>query len=131
MNICGPYILLRVYLDEFAVNNPIESSRDKDKIMGVYYTPFVDLKFGSKRSTIQTLGLFKQSDIDHFTLRFCLQKIVSKLKKLVSDGIYDPKTQQIIQVRLICCLGDNLGQVEIAGLRKNFSKIICLLGTRD
>ena len=31
MAISGPYILLTVYLDAFATNNPLGSSREKDK----------------------------------------------------------------------------------------------------
>ena len=57
MNIQGPYILLRLYLDAFASNNPIGASSGKHKIMGFYYTPFVTLKAGSKRTTVQTLAL--------------------------------------------------------------------------
>ena len=54
MEITGPYIMIRLYLDGFGTNNPIGSSRDDHKILGVYYTPFVSLEIGSKRSTIQT-----------------------------------------------------------------------------
>ena len=37
LGICGSYILLRLYLDEFSVNNPIGSSADKQKLLGIYY----------------------------------------------------------------------------------------------
>ena len=37
LEICGSYILLRLYLDEFSVNNPIGSSADKQKLLGIYY----------------------------------------------------------------------------------------------
>ena len=58
MEISGPYILLRVYLDAFGCNNPIGSSSGKHKIMGFYYSPLVHLEVASKRSTLQTIGEF-------------------------------------------------------------------------
>ena len=65
MDLTGPYILLRLYLDGFGTNNPIGSSRDDHKVLGVYYTPFQSLQIGSRRSTVQTLALLFESDIDH------------------------------------------------------------------
>ena len=105
MNLYGPYILLRIYLDAFASNNPIGSSSDKNKILGFYYSVFTTLLFGSKRSTVQTLALIDSKDIEEFTLRVCLKATIADLEKLVLEGIYDEKTQQTIQVRIICCLG--------------------------
>ena len=97
----GPYILLRVYLDAFASNNPIGSSSGKHKIMGFYYSIFNDLEVSSGRSTIQTIGLILQSDIDFFGLDVCLTNPILQLKTLVEEGIFDVKTQRNIQVRII------------------------------
>ena len=123
MKIDGPYILLRVYLDAFACNNPLGSSHGKHKVMGFYYSPFVTLEVGSKRSSIQTLALLLQKDIEHFKLNVCLQKVITDLKNLVIEGIYDKKTDKIIQVRVMCSLGDNLEQVEVCGICQNFSTL--------
>ena len=38
---------------------------------------------------------------------------MADLKKLVNEGIYDKKTNSILQVRIISHLGDNLGQNEV------------------
>ena len=97
----GPYILLRVYLDAFASNNPIGSSSGKHKIMGYYYSIFHDLEVSSNRSTIQTISLILQSDIDFFGIDVCLRYSILQLKTLVDEGIFDVKTQRNIQVRII------------------------------
>ena len=83
MNIRGPYMLLRVYLDAFATNNPLGSSHQKDKILAFYYSLFVKLKFGSSRKTVQTIAFVKQSDVDNFGLKTCLKDTISDLKSVV------------------------------------------------
>jgi hypothetical protein len=50
-----------------------------------------------------------------------LYEITQPLKELVTGGIYDPITKRMLQVRIICSLGDNLEQNPICGLLANFS----------
>ena len=57
------------------------------------------------------LALLLQRDVDFFGLSLCLKDAISELKDLVENGIYDQATNKRIQVRLIACLGDNLGKV--------------------
>ena len=121
MDINGPNIIIRTYLDAFGTNNPIGSSSNKHKIMGFYYSPLADLKVAAKRSTIQTLSLIFQKDIDHFGLRKCLQNSMQELKNLVDEGFFDEKSKTRLQVRVISNLGDNLEQNEVAGIKQNFS----------
>ena len=83
----------------------------------------VDLAVASKRSTVQTLGLIFQKDVDEFGLENCLSPIISELNELVSEGISDERTKNILQVRVVANLGDNLEQVEICGLLKNFGSM--------
>ena len=123
MNLEGTYILLRLYLDAFSGNNPIGSSSGNHKIMGFYYSPFVSAEAGSKRATIQTLALLFQKDIDHFSLNVCLKSTMDDLKCLVLHGIYDEKIKRNIDIRIIFCLGNNLEQVNVAGIRPNFSSM--------
>ena len=61
--------------------------------MGVYYSPFDNLVIASKRSTVQTLALIMQNDIDHFTLNVCLKEAMLDLKSLVIEGFYDDVTK--------------------------------------
>ena len=49
---------------------------------------------------------------------------MSDLKRLVLEGLFDKKTNIALQVRIVCSLGDNLEQNEIAGLRLNFSTMM-------
>ena len=63
MNITGPVILLRLYLDGYGVNNPLGSSADTNKILGVYYTPVLDPRIASKRQTVQNIALIKQATV--------------------------------------------------------------------
>ena len=67
MDLHGPFIILRVYMDGFGVNCPIGSSSTKHKVLGVYYSPFDNLEVASRRSTVQTLALLSQKDVDKFT----------------------------------------------------------------
>ena len=43
----------------------------------------------------------------------CLKEVWSELKNLVNEGIFDEKTNSILQVRVISSLGDNLEQNEV------------------
>ena len=110
MNIAGTFTLLRLYLDAFSVNDPVGSSSNKNKILGFYYSAFSNLKVASKRSTVQTICLVDSKDIAEFGLSKCLEKSIMDLKNIVINGIYDEKFQTFIQIRVICCLGDNLGR---------------------
>ena len=113
MDICGPYIPLRIYIDGFGTNNAIGTARDNHKLVGVYYSGIDDTKVGSQRSTITMLGLVNQSDVDFFGLAVCLAKIMSELRDLVVSGIYDKRLKKWLQVRIIANLGDNLGRHSI------------------
>ena len=57
MKITGTYMGLRVYFDEFSVNNPLGSAANSNKILGIYVSGFNDLKIASRRDTIQTIAL--------------------------------------------------------------------------
>ena len=57
------------------------------------------------------LALLRQQDIDHFGLSFCLKDPMAELKDLVENGLWDERTNKRIQIRVIACLGDNLGIV--------------------
>ena len=121
MNIDQPYILLRLYLDAFGCNNPIGSSSAKHKVLGFYYSIFTSLESCSKLDLIQTLALLFEKDVEFFGLSVCLKATIDELKKLVLEGLYDKKFKRHIQVRVISSLGDNLEQVSVCGIRKNFS----------
>ena len=113
MNIIGPYILIRLYQDAFSANCPLGSSASKNKILGFYYSPFSDLRIASKRSAIQTLALVDSKDIKELGMSTCLEATIADLKNIVINGYFDKKLQTNIQVRVIACLGDNLGQNEV------------------
>ena len=122
MDIQLPTILVRLYLDGFATNNPLGSSADKDKIVGIYYTILHNLKVSAKRNLVQTVCLIKQSDISFFGLDSCLRQLTDEMKGLVNNGFFEPHCGLKFGFRLISVLGDNLSQNEVAGLPMNFSK---------
>ena len=117
----GPYIPLRVYIDEWASNNAIGSSSTKNKICGFYYTGTWDLKIASRVGTVQTLALLDHKDISEFGLSVCLKPTMKELENLVLNGIYDSQSNTTLQVRILACLGDNLSQNQVAGILQNFS----------
>ena len=49
----------------------------------MYYSPFLDIKVGSRRSTVQTICLVNQVDIDKYGLSLCLKKIMLELENLL------------------------------------------------
>ena len=112
MDITGPFIALRVYLDAFSVNNPIGSASNKHKILGVYYTPFNDLRISSKRKTVQTLCLLFPKDVEKFGLEVCLKPVMDDLSRLVQNGMFDKRTNTNLQIRVIANIGDNLGKID-------------------
>ena len=121
MDITGQYIIGRLYMDAFGVNCAIGSSSNKHKILGIYLSPFADLRMASKRNTVQCIALIFPSDIEKFGLHKCLEKVISDLKLLVNEGIKDVRSNKTYQFRVVANLGDNLEQNELAGLLKNFS----------
>ena len=91
--------------DAFGTNNAIGSSSDRHKILGMYVSFLMDMKFASKRGTVQTVCLVSSKDIETFGLSFCLRKTISDLRNLVTDGYYDEKLKMRVQVRVIASLG--------------------------
>ena len=84
--------------------------------MGCYWNPLVTLEVASKRPCIQTAGLAFQKDVDDFGLDMCFEQTMLEWKTLVEEGFFDEKTQTTLSVRIICSLGDNLEQNNIAGM---------------
>ena len=124
MALSGPTIVLRLYIDAFGINNPLGSSADKDKIVGVYFTGVHHHKVAAQRSSIQTLALYRSSDMAAFGIDKCLEVPVKDLKKLVENGLPPTLTgHPRYNVRVICVLGDNLGMNEIVGIVMNFSSV--------
>ena len=90
----------------------------------MYYSLFDDTSIASQRATVQTICLLLQSDIDLFGLNMCLEKTMLELRNLVHQGLFDKKSNKILQVRIIASLGDNLEQNNICGLKLNFSTMM-------
>ena len=112
LNLTGPFILFRLFIDAFGTNSALGSSASKDKIVGFYYSLLSDIEVCALRSTIQTIALLDSKDISQFGLSKCLEKPINDLKELVVNGFYDEQRDITLQVRVISCLGDNLGQNE-------------------
>ena len=110
MNINRQFIIGRMYLDAFSVNNAIGSASNKHKVLGVYITIFNDLRISANRSTIQTVALIFPKDTKKYGLPHCLQFVIQELESLVHEGLTDPKTNNNLQFRVIASLGDNLGK---------------------
>ena len=110
MDLSRQFVIFRMYLDEFSVNCAIGSASNKHKVLGVYITIFNDLRISANRNTIQTVALLYPRDIKEYGLSRCLKVVIEELERLVREGLPDPKTNNILQVRVICSLGDNLGK---------------------
>ena len=72
---------------------------------------------------MQTIALLNSKDAVHFGLPVSLKVVMDDLRSLVEDGIYDEQTNKTLQVRVICNLGDNLGEY-IFILRYQISKFV-------
>ena len=46
-----------------------------------------------------------EKDVEKFGLDTCLEKVMEELNLLVTNGIFDEKSQTQLQIRIIACLG--------------------------
>ena len=92
------------------MDGPLGSSASRNKIMGVYYSIFSDMKICALQCSIQLLALLDSKDIKKFGLNKCLEPTINDLKNIVSNGVYDEYSGTTLQCRVVSCLGDNLEQ---------------------
>ena len=84
----------------------------------MYISFFTDLKLSAQRSSVQTVALLNEKVVKKVGLKECLEAttdgygVLEDLRNLVVNGYYDEKTGRMLQVRIVCSLGDNLEQNE-------------------
>ena len=114
-------IMLRIYCDAYGTNNALGSAAVNDKILGVYFSPFVDKRICSQRNTIFSVCVIQEDDAKVFGLNHCLQELIHDVQNLVERGFYLKSTGFTYPVRLLSVLSDNLEANKLSGLRANFS----------
>ena len=67
------------------------------------------------------MALIYPKDVETYTLPVCLAAVISELKEVVQEGIYDARSQSVIQVRIRANLGDNLGNLHFQTVYTLFS----------
>jgi hypothetical protein len=118
-------IVLKLYLDEFEVVNPLGDSRGTYKLTGVYYQ-IMELN-NSSQSRLQSIYLamlYFSSHVSKYTLRSILKPLVNDICELESDGILikaEGKEYKVSGSSFVIC-GDNLGQNKVGGFVESFSE---------
>lgn len=127
-------ILLRLYIDDFEVCNPLGTSRRKHKLCGIYWT-LSNLPSGSHSSlsSIYLAVLYKAVDVGKFGYDHVLRPLLHDVKILEEEGIFIPLLGKCLKGTIQVVVADNLGAHSIAGFNETFSSgYICRVctGTR-
>lgn len=115
-------ILLRLYVDDFEVCNPLGTSRRKHKLCGIYWT-LSNLPPGSysSLSSIYLALLCKTDDVNEYGFDRVLHPLLQDMKTLEQDGVFIPLLGRFVKGTIQVVAADNLGAHSIAGFNESFS----------
>lgn len=115
-------ILLTLFIDDFELCNPLNTSRRKHKLCGIYWT-LSNLPPGSHSalSSIYLAALVKSDDVKKYGFDQVLQPLLQDLKTLEQDGMFVPLLGTCVKGTVLVVLADNLGAHGIAGFNESFT----------
>lgn len=115
-------ILVNLYGDDFEVCNPLNTSRRKHKLCGIYWT-VSNMPPGSNSSlhSIYLAILCKSDDVKAYGLDRILHPLLQDVKTLEQDGIFIPLLGRCVKGTIQVVVADNLGAHAFAGFNESFS----------
>lgn len=127
---------IQLYYDDFETANPLGSKRGIHKI-GCLLKLARNLppKFNSVLMNIQLVSLFHAQDLHKYGFDVKLELLINDMKKLESQGLSLPFSDEQIYGTISHITGDNLGMHTILGLNESFSSRhfcgLCLIEKND
>lgn len=118
----GVEINLALYIDEFEVANPLGTSRNIHKIVGVYWIILnLQATFRASLTSIQLGALGNSHDVKEFGYERFLEPLIKDLKLIEDNGIHVDALKRSVGVKLFCVCADNLGAHSLAGFQESFN----------
>lgn len=110
-----------LFQDGFEVVNPLGSSRNKHKMLGVYCTlGNIDARCRSQIDPIQLVLLCKEKTLKKIDSQRVFSRLITDLKHLEENGIV-LKNGYVVKGTVVAIIGDNLGSHYIGGFCESFS----------
>ena len=111
---------LLLYQDAFEVVNPLGASKNRHKLVGVYYTlANLHEHNRSNANSFQLLMLIKESVLKRHEASLIFKPLIDELRLLHEEGI-DLGYKDRTRVGLLAVLGDNLGSHYVGGYTESF-----------
>lgn len=115
-------ILLKLYIDEFEICNPLGTSRRKHKLCGIYWTlNNLPASLQSSLHAIYLAVLCKSDDLKKYGYEQILHPLLHDVKSLEQDGLYIPLLGKCFKGTVQFVVADNLGAHSLSGLNESFS----------
>lgn len=116
----GVEISLALYIDEFEIANPLGTSRNIHKIVGVNCVILnLPVTFRAGLTSIQLGALGNSHDVKEFGYERFLEPLIKDLKLIEDNGIDVDALKRSVGVKLFCVCADNLGSKKVS-LSTNF-----------
>lgn len=125
-NLAEQAIYLGLYADEFSLSNPLGPSKQKHKILGVYYKILnLDIALLSAVEQHHLIFLCDVDNVTHFGMELIFKPLVDELLDLFYNNLIISNKFKL-PVIAVYMSGDNLSQHSILGMSKCFnSNNIC------
>lgn len=115
-------LLLRLYVDDFEVCNPLGTSRRTHKLCAVYWTlSNLPTSSHATMSSIFLAVLCKSNDVKEYGFSKILEPLLQDLAHLEEVGIFIPSVGNFVKGTVHVVIADNLGAHSIAGYVESFS----------
>lgn len=127
---------IQLYYDDFETANPLGSKRGIHKIGCIYFViRNLPPKFNSILMNIHLVSLFHTPDLQKYGFDVILEPLINDVKKLESQGLSLPFSDEQVYGTISQITGDNLGMHSILGFNESFSSRhfcrLCLIEKND
>ncbi|KAK0131528.1 putative nuclease HARBI1 [Merluccius polli] len=111
-------ILVRLYIDDFEICNPLGTSRKKHKLCGIYWT-LNNFPPGSHSSlsSIYLAVLCKTEDVKKFGYNHILHPLLQDMTTLEQEGVFVPLLGRCLKGTIQLDAADNLGAHGLADFK--------------
>ena len=116
------FITLRLYIDDFELCNPLDTSKKIHKLTAVYWVILnLPPKFSSTLHSTHLALLGKTFDSKQFGYETFLSPLIKDLKSLEQTGVFEQTLNNYVKGSVFCVSADNLGAHTLAGFQESFN----------